>query len=158
MKVLYYAQIHSNLSYCLSMWGNMITNMNISKIRMIQDQCVATLDKRLDTMGNYKKYQILPFDEIIKHETNKLWHKLHLNLLPKPLTRNMKTDNNGLDLTKTHDYNTRNKAYLNHPRAKNRYYSRSFLSEGLKSYNDLLCTYAHAIKLEYLARRVKITC
>ena len=42
MKVLYYAQIHSNLSYCLSMWGNMINKAHLDKISKIQNQCVAT--------------------------------------------------------------------------------------------------------------------
>ena len=137
MKVLYYVQIHSNLCYCLSMRGSMITNTNIKKIRKIQNQCIATLDKRLSVNDIYKKYQILTFKEMIKHETYKLWHKLRLKLLPCPLARNMKTDDTGLDLTKSHHYETRNKAYLNHPCAKNTYYSKSFLSKELKAYSEL---------------------
>ena len=137
MKVLYYAQVHSNLSYCLSMWGNMITNMQIKKIRKIQKQCVATIDKKLSISDIYKNYQLLTFEDMITHETNKLWHKQHLKLLPLPLTRNMKTDDTGLDLSKSHGYNTRNRAYLNHPHAKNTSYSKSFLAQGLKAYNEL---------------------
>ena len=55
MKVLYYAQIHSNLSYCLSMWGNMIKKTQLEKISKIQDQCVATIDKSLSVKDTYKK-------------------------------------------------------------------------------------------------------
>ena len=137
MKVLYYAQIHSNLSYCLSMWGNMITKAHLNKISKIQNQCVATLDKHLSVNDTYKKYKLLKFKDMITHETNKLWHKQHLNLLPVPLTRNMQTDFTGLDLSKSHGYNTRNKAYLNLPRANNGSYRKSFLARGLKTYNEL---------------------
>ena len=115
MKVLYYAQVHSNLSYCLSMWGNMINKAQLDKISKIQNQCMATIDKNLSVNDTYKNYRLLKFEDMITHETNKLWHKQHLNLLPVPLTRNMQTDFMGLDLSKSHGYNTRNKAYLNHP-------------------------------------------
>ena len=137
MKVLYYAQVHSNLSYCLSMWGNMITNTQVKKKRKIQDQCVATIDKKLMTCETYKHHKLLTFEDMITNETCKLWHKQHLKLLPIPLSRNMKTDVTGLDLTKSHGYNTRNKAYLNLPHAKNTSYSKSVLARGLKAYNEL---------------------
>ena len=42
-----------------------------------------------------------------------------------------------MDLSKSHGYNTRNKAYLNHPHAKNTSYSKNFLARGLKAYNEL---------------------
>ena len=35
MKVLYYAQVYSNLSYCLSMWGNMITKTQMTRLSKI---------------------------------------------------------------------------------------------------------------------------
>ena len=137
MKVLYYAQVHSNLSYCLSMWDNMMNKTQLNKISKIQNQCVATIDKKLSVNDIYKNYRLLKFEDMITHETNKLWHKQHLNLLPVPLTRNMQTDFTGLDLSKSHGYNTRNKAYLNHPLANNVSYRKSFLARGLKTYNEL---------------------
>ena len=163
MKVLYYAQIHSNLSYCLSMWGNMINKAQLDKISKIQDQCVATLDKSLSVRDTYKKYKLLKFEDMITHETNKLWHKQHLSLLPAPLTRNMQTDFTGLDLSKSHGYNTRNKAYLNLPRANNGSYRKSFLSRGLKTYNELplkiqsannITTFSSSSKLHLLERTI----
>ena len=84
MKVLYYAQVHSNLSYCLSMWGNMINKTQLNKISKIQDQCMATIDKKLSVSDTYKSYQLLKFVDMITHETNKLWHKQHLKMLPSP--------------------------------------------------------------------------
>ena len=56
MKILYYAQVHSNLSYCLSMWGNMINKTQSNKIRKIQNQCIATIDKNLSVNDTYKHY------------------------------------------------------------------------------------------------------
>ena len=134
MKVLYYAQIHSNLTYCLSMWGNMI---NKEKIQKIQDHCIATIDRWLPTAEIYREHKILTFNQMIHQETNKLWHKFHLNELPSPLMQNMRTDDHGTKLIKTHLYNTQNKAYLNVPCAKNSHYKNSFLASGLKNYNEL---------------------
>ena len=163
MKVLYYAQIHSNLSYCLSMWGNMIKKTQLEKISKIQDQCVATIDKSLSVKDTYKKYKLLKFEDMITHETNKLWHKHHLSLLPAPLMRNMQTDFTGQDLSKSHGYNTRNKAYLNLPRANNGSYRKSFLSRGLKTYSELpleirsannIATFSSSSKLHLLERTI----
>ena len=163
MKVLYYAQIHSNLSYCLTPRGNMIKKAQLDKISKIQDQCVATLDKSLSVKDTYKKYKLLKFEDMITHETNKLWHKQRLSLLPAPLMRNMQTDFTGLDLSKSHGYNTRNKAYLNLPRASNGSYRKSFLSQGLKTYNELplkirsannIATFSSSSKLHLLERTI----
>ena len=137
MKILYYAQLHSNLSYCLSMWGNMINQTQKNKIRKIQNQCVATIDKNLTTTDTYKHYRLLRFEDLVSHKMNKIWHKQHLSLLPTPLKRNMKTDVMGLTLEKRHGYNTRNRRYLNHPWASNEAYRKSFLTRGLQSYNEL---------------------
>ena len=84
------------------MWGNMINKTQLVKISKIQDQCVAIIDKDLSVRDTYKKYKVLKFEEMITHETNKLWHKQHLSLLPVPLMRNMQTDFTGLDLSKSH--------------------------------------------------------
>ena len=70
MKVLYYAQVHSNLSYCVSMWGNMISQTQKNKLKKIQNQCIATIDKNLTTTATYKHYKILTFEDLISHETN----------------------------------------------------------------------------------------
>ena len=137
MKVLYYAQIYNNLSYCLSLWGNMITKTQITRLSKIQNKCVETIDKNLTTSDTYKTYKLLRFEDMITHKTNKLWQKHQLEILPTPLIRNMKTDVSGLDLKKAHRYNTRNKAYLNQPSAEAKIYRNSFLAKGLKAYNSL---------------------
>ena len=141
MKVLYYAQIHSNLAYCLSIWGNMITNTNVQKLRKLTDQCVSTIEI-------YVEHGILPFGEMILHEMCKLWHKFHLNMLPPPLMRNMQTDYKGDDLVKNHQYNTRNKCYLNQPYVGTPKYKKSFLSKGLRVYNELLLKIRSCNKIE----------
>ena len=137
MKVLYYAQIYSNLSYCLSQWGNMITKAQMTKLSKIQEKCVETIDKNLTISDTFKTYKLLRFEDMITHKTNKLWQKQQLEILPTPLIRNMKTDVTGMDLEKTHRYDTRNKAYLNQPSADTKTYRNSFLAKGLKAYNSL---------------------
>ena len=87
MKVLYYAKIYSNLSYCLSQWGNMITKAQMTKLSKIQDKCVETIDKNLTISDTYRTYKLLRFEDMITHETNKLWQKQQLEILPTPLIR-----------------------------------------------------------------------
>ena len=65
----------------------MISNTQLIKIKKIQNQCVATIDKRLSISDTYRNYQLLTFEDMIVHETNKLWHKHHLNLLLAALTK-----------------------------------------------------------------------
>ena len=142
----------------------MINKAQLDKISKIQDHCVATLDKSLSVRDIFiTKYKLLKFEDMITHETNKLWHKQHFSLLPAPLARNMQTDFTGLDLSKSHGYNTRNKAYLNLPRANNGSYRKSFLSRGLKTYNELplkirsvnnLATFSSSSKLHLLERTI----
>ena len=72
------------------MWGNMINKAQLDKISKIQNQCVATLDKNLSVNDTYKNYKLLKFEDMITDETNKLWHKQHLSLLPVPLKETSK--------------------------------------------------------------------
>ena len=66
------------------MWGNMINKTQLDKISKIQNQCVATIDKNLSVNDIYKNYRLLKFEDMIIHETNKLWHKQHFNYCQFP--------------------------------------------------------------------------
>ena len=58
LKMLYYAQFYSHLSYCIVIWGSMITSENKQKLKIMQNNCVKLLDlsKRLDEI--YRKQNI----------------------------------------------------------------------------------------------------
>ena len=136
-KILYFAQIQSNLTYGLLIWGPMISNEDLRKLRRLQDKCVNLIDQRLSIVETYKKYDILPFDKLIELEMYKTWHKCYLQMLPTKLTCLMKEDHNKSNIEKQHSYNTRRKREINLPLATSLLYKNSFYVKGLKLYSEL---------------------
>ena len=139
LKVLYFAQIHSVMTYGIVMWGSLATQANLNKLQKIQNTCICIIDKPECTSlrSKYKKNKILDVSQTIDMELTKLWHKFHLNLLPPRLIEAMSTDHRDKGLAKTHGYETRQKSLINLPLAKHSKYHNSFLVEGLRLYNQL---------------------
>ena len=109
MKSLYYAQIHSNISYALSLWGPMTSNHIINQIQHIQNKAVSCIDIDLSMEQIYLKHGILPVPKMIHLELCKLGFKFINNMLPKPLTNALMTDHRYSSIEKVHRYETRNK-------------------------------------------------
>ena len=141
LKVLYYAQLHSVLSYGIVMWGSLASQANLNKLQKIQNTCIRIIDKPdLEThtlKTSYKNLKIPDVSQMIDIELLKLWHKYQLDQLPQKLRDAMSTDHKDHRLVKTHDYDTRRKNLINLPLAKHAKYQRSFLVEGLRLYNQL---------------------
>ena len=136
-KILYFAQIQSNLTYGLLIWGPMISTEEQKKLAKLQDKCVDLIDHRLSVVETYKRYNILPLQKLIELEMYKTWHKCYLNILPSKLTCLMKEDHNKLNLEKQHGYNTRRKREINLPLATSLVYKNSFYVKGSKLYSEL---------------------
>ena len=136
-KILYFAQIQSNLTYGLLIWGPMISNEELKKLSKLQDKCIDLIDHRLSVLETYRKYSILPFQKLIELEMYKTWHKCYLSKLPSKLICLMKEDHNKVNLEKQHSYNTRNKREINLPLATSTVYKNSFYVKGSKLYSDL---------------------
>ena len=139
LRVLYFAQIHSILTYGIVLWGSLLSQANLNKLQRIQNACVKTIDnkKSVNNEQRYKTYNILNVRKTIQLELSKLWHKHQMNLLPAKLTETMSLDQNDQSLQKVHKYNTRNKTLSNRPLAKNWAYEHSFLVKGLRTYSNL---------------------
>ena len=139
LRVLYFAQIHSILTYGIVMWGSLLSQANLNKLQKIQNICVRIIDNKKSTNNEdrYKTLGILTVRQTIQLELSKLWHKHQKNLLPKRLTETMSLDQNEQSLQKVHCYNTRNKTLSNRPLAKSWAYEHSFLVEGLRTYSNL---------------------
>ena len=118
MKVLYYAQIYSHLSYCIVLWGNMLSIELHQKLPALQNKCVKLLN--LTTDYSYKKYRILNLEHMIDLEQKKLGYKLNHGDLPSNLEKLMLTNSLGAPLKKQHCYNTRknNRRIYHNIRAK----------------------------------------
>ena len=92
LKMLYYAQFYSHLSYCIVLWGSMITSEHKRKLKILQNNCVKLLDLSKQLNKIYKKHKILKLDELVDLEQKKLGYKLNNNLLPPNIAKVLLTD------------------------------------------------------------------
>ena len=100
LKNVYYGHFFSHMSYCISIWGSMISSDLLSKLRTQQNHCIRILDTRLSVTELYKKYKILNIDNVIDLELCKLEFKLNNDILPVNLLTSLKGDARGKTLEK----------------------------------------------------------
>ena len=65
MRILYFTQIQSHLTYGVVCWGNMIDKTSITRIRKIQNACVRLIDESKTLERNYVNQKILTIDQLI---------------------------------------------------------------------------------------------
>ena len=154
-KVLYYAQIHSNLSYGLLIWGNMITSEDMKKLQRIQNKCVQLIDLKMSVDEIYRTHKILNITQMIDLENYKIWFKHYQNRLPVRLSKLMNEDQYGKSLIKEHKYNTRRKNEINSPLATVNRYQSSFLVKGFQTYSRLPLEIKNVPNLNYFVHKCK---
>jgi len=82
--MLYYAMVHSHLSYCLNIYGCANTT-NLQRLRIKQKEAVraiCNLGYREHTNPLFKNLKILPLNEMIKFANLKFMHNYINNKLP----------------------------------------------------------------------------
>ena len=136
-KLIYYGHIHSDLTYCLLVWGGICKKGDLTRLSKIQNKCVKLIEPRLDVNTTYKKHKILRIDQLIRLEEIKFGYKQINKLLPNKLQYIVDHDSKGKTLMKKHAYNTRNKKILNCPSSCHQNYRNSFLNKGIVSYSNL---------------------
>ena len=102
MKMLYYAQIYSHLSYCIVLWGIMLSVSLKKKLQTLQNKCVKLININKSSDYSYKKHHILKLDHVIDLEQKKLGYKLNHGELPVNLEKLILTDSLGATLKKHH--------------------------------------------------------
>ena len=137
MKMLYYVQINSLISYGISMWGPMVTHCLINQVQSLQDKAVKYIDHRLNKDLVYSTYKILTVRQMIELEMSKLGFHLVNNLLPNQLSYALQTDHCNWSMLKTHRYNTRLRAVPNLPKVTHSRYRNSYLFHALSTYSKL---------------------
>ena len=137
MKTLYYAQINSLITYGIAMWGPMANRQQLKQIQKQQDKAVKLIDFMYKKDDNYRKHRILNVHQLTVLELCKLGYRLTHDLLPKPLTNALLSDQHNNNLGKTHGYNTRHKTTPNLPRASNSHYRSSYLFQAISVYSKL---------------------
>ena len=137
LKLIYLAQIKSHINYGLVLWGGMANTEQLNKIKNTQIKCMKLIKPKHELQRIYKELQILSVDQLIELEYKKLAYKLSKNLLPPKILEIISSDQQSASLKKTHNYNTRKKSLLNHPRSQTKLYQNSFLCRGIRAASEL---------------------
>ena len=133
-RMLYFGQIHSNLMYCLSIWGSMLSCGQVEKIKKTQSMALKLIEPRINVDEIRMKHGILKFEDMIKLEQCRLGYKLVHNQLPTKLAKNMTIDHKSQTTQKTHQYKTRNKSIPNLPNVLGNKYRCSFLFQSIRHF------------------------
>ena len=134
---LYYAQIHSHITYSIMIWGNMMSKCQLDRLQKHQNKCVRLVTNGLANTETYKKLKILNITSLVQLENYKHGYKLNNNLLPIPVAKSCTSDSTHQSIMKQHKYNTRNKHLPNVPKATNKKYRSSFLYQHIKDFEQL---------------------
>ena len=112
-KVLYFSQVHSLITYGMSILGTSVSKSNLKHIQTIQNNCLRCIEPKMCLTDIHKKHKILRVEDLIKLEQYKMGYKACSNLLPVRLLTCLFTDSKDRTLRKTHGYNTRRKEIPN---------------------------------------------
>ena len=85
LRSLYFAFVHSNISYCLLNWGNAAPS-NLTQIKRSLNKALRIMcykDRMYHANTLYKKLNILPFEETYKLQLAKFMWKLEHDRLPQ---------------------------------------------------------------------------
>jgi hypothetical protein len=83
-KTLYFAMVHSHLTYCLSVYS-CATSTSLNKLRVKQKEAIRAIchaGHREHTAPLFKQLKILPLNELIKFSVLKFMHSFSYNYLP----------------------------------------------------------------------------
>ncbi len=119
---LYHALFHSHLTYCPSIIS-LTGNSNTQKIFKLQKKIIRIITNSpysSHTTPLFKKLQILPYPDLIKHSKLIIMHNIHYETAPASLL-NIWPKN----IDRTQNYNLRNNNDYQVPRANFNFYTKS---------------------------------
>ena len=153
-RCLYYGQIHSHLSYGISIWGTMLSKSQAKELSNIQRRCVDLIyDKK--THDPFLLAKIPTLEQLIELEQCKMGFKLCSKQLPKGLTQLLTTCHDRLSIEKAHHYVTRSKKIPNRPTAKLNLYRNSFLYNSIKYFSLLPLDVRNSVNLPVFIKLCK---
>ena len=150
-KLVYFAHIQSHLTYCLTVWGNMVCTSQLKKLEGVQEKCADLIRKG----SKPADHGILTVRQLIELENCKFGYKLINGDLPTAIVKCTLTDTKGGSLLKTHQYNTRTKNIPNVPNVSNSKYLKSVLCMGPKAYSTLEHVIKNCKSIGSFVKRVK---
>ena len=154
MRILYFAQFQSVLTYSCMVWGPMLSEFRLNQLQKLQNRAIKQIVPEHDVLGSMKLLKILPVKKLIQLELLKLGYKVCNRTLPKPLETCITTDHNSQSTIKQHNYNTRLKHVPNLPNVVNTY-RNSPLFDCVKQYQKLPISLQQETKFNKFVYHVK---
>ena len=136
LKNIYYAHVHSHITYSLAVWGSMVSKAQLNDLRKVQNQYIWIINKKSatsDITGQYENLRILKLDELVKLHLCELGHMISHNQLPIPIHK-MFDERGG---KKSHHYPTQRKNIPNIQAHASEVFNKSFMCRSLMEYNLL---------------------
>ena len=136
LKNIYYAHIHSHITYTLTAWGSMASKTELKDLRKIQNQCICIINKRSatsDIAGQYEKLRILKLDHLINLQLCKLGHMISHDQLLIPIHKMFEAKGG----KKLHRYPTQRKHIPNVEAHSSETFNKSFMCRSIMEYNLL---------------------
>lgn len=149
---VYYAHIHSHLTYMTSVWGA-TAHFRIDHLQRLQNKALRFIFWReyrngnISTAGLYKKYKILKMNEVVKYEHVMNIYKIKHQLLN--VNFNLSANH------ERHQHNTRRRSQLQTPASRTNYSRYSMFHEGVNEYNRLPSHLRHCDNLLIFKRLLK---
>lgn len=131
---VYYAHIHSHLTYLSSVWGS-TGSTRLRQLERLQNRALRYIfwneynGTQLSTNDLYIKYNILKIPDLIRYSFCMSIFKIKSGLLKTSFSFATTSDN--------HHYQTRRRSHLQLPRSRTNYSRHSILHEGVNFYNAL---------------------
>ena len=151
-RLIYFAHIHSHITYCISVKGSMLTSMQISKLQCIQDLCIKLIDIR----KSKKDLGILNIKNLLELEQLEFFYKYLQDALPPNVSHCVGTDLHGNSLVKKHNYNTRNRNIPLKPKANCSLYRKSIFCTYLTQYVTLPAKIKCSKTMSYFVKHCKL--
>ena len=105
LKILYYSQIYSHLSYCISVWGNSQSETTSMQLQKLQNKVVKIIPgKNKIKLNDFHELRILHVKQIIRLGNLKFAYKIKES--PPPIENNRKL------LSRSHGQNIKEKSLV----------------------------------------------
>ena len=155
LRAVYYAHVHSYLSYSVLVWGSTSKEHSLKKLQKIQNSCIKIMKPNMKLKDGFSALKIPTVHKLIELELCKFFFKLTNDLLPSKLMSCVLSDSKGQTLKKNHRYTTRQKHLPNLPMANDLQYKNSFLARSNKLYSSLPDNVKRAPSLPNFVRKLK---